>query len=311
MNQILAVEPPNKNKKSNKSGVHSILIVFAIILMIFGIGVTTTGAYSYYREISNKSDEGTTGSSNSKPIITVQRESASLITIVVTHDKQIRAVTYTINNEEPVQISGEGKSEVKEEVELPVGSSSIVITAEDANGISSSYETSFEVEEKPSIELEEVDGQIQATVKSNIGIDRVAYYWDEDTESREMITVNDMEYVTLIDVLEGTHTLNVAAIDVEGNTAMASQKIIGATKPVIDVKSDGQNFNIKVSDSEGLAKIEMTLNTNEMITEEISGTEYSKDLPLEDGENLLTVTVYNKNGMTETSRVSYIKKQQE
>ena len=101
MNQILAVEPPNKNKKSNKSGVHSILIVFAIILMIFGIGVTTTGAYSYYREISNKSDEGTTGSSNSKPIIHGDALSLSIAAASVLAKVTRDAMMYELDKEYP------------------------------------------------------------------------------------------------------------------------------------------------------------------------------------------------------------------
>ena len=50
MNQILSVDPEKgRKKKGNKASTHSVLVVFAIILMIFGIGLTSTGAYSYYK----------------------------------------------------------------------------------------------------------------------------------------------------------------------------------------------------------------------------------------------------------------------
>ena len=44
MNQILSVEPSKKKGTSKKASIHSIVLVFAIFLLIFGIGLTSTGA---------------------------------------------------------------------------------------------------------------------------------------------------------------------------------------------------------------------------------------------------------------------------
>lgn len=308
MNQILSVEPPkNKRGKFNKSSIHSILIVFAVILMIFGIGLTTTGAYSYYKSLSNHSNESVASTSSTRPVITIERENASTINIVVTHDKEISNVTYTISNQKPVQISGENKTEITEKVELPVGSSTINITAQDINGISSSYESSFEVEQKPVITLEQIEDKIQVTTESKINIDYVMYYWDKDEANAVKSTINNIKNVTLIDVLEGTHTLNIIAVDIEGNQTSKTQKIIGDNKPELAVTTNGKVFMIGATDDEGLSKIEITLNSNETITEELNGKEYSTTVDLENGENKLIVTIYNKNGLTETSRVKYTK----
>lgn len=308
MNQILSVESPqNRKKKGKKSSIHSILIVFAIILMIFGIGLTSTGAYSYYRNLSNNLDKDITVSSNTKPVITTERESSSVINVVVTHDKGISNVTYTINNGEPVQINGANKMEVKEKVELPVGESNVTITAEDVNGVSSSYQGSFTVEQKPVISLEQVEGKIQVTTESKINIDYIMYYWDDNKEAAEKATINDVKNVTLVDVIEGTHTLNIEAADIEGNITTKTQKIIGDNKPEVNVTTDGKVFMIQAKDDENIAKIEITLNTNDMITNEVNQKEYSTTIDLVEGENKLTVTVYNKNGLSETSRVKYTK----
>ena len=35
--------------------------------------------------------------------------------------------------------------------------------------------------------------------------------------------------------------------------------------------------------------------------------EYTKDIELQNGENNLTVTIYNKNGLSVTSTVKYVK----
>ena len=306
MNQILAVEKP-QGKRKHKSGIHSILTVFAVILMIFGLGLTSSGGYAFYKSLSNNVDNNIVSSSSSKPVITIERESASTINIVVTHDKAIANVTYTINDEEPVQIDGKNQTEIKQEVELPVGSSTINITAKDVNGISSSYESQTEVEEKPTITLEQVDGKIKATVTSKITIDYIMYYWDENEADAKQFTVNDVKTETLIDVLKGTHTLNVVAVDINGNKTTKPQKVIGDNKPELEVKTNGKVFRIISSDDESLAKIEYSLNSGEVQTEEINQKEYQKDLELANGKNTLTVTVYNSNGLIATTTVEYVK----
>ena len=306
MNQILAVEKPQAKRK-HKSGINSILTVFAVILMIFGLGLTSSGGYAFYKGLSSNVDNNVVSSSSSKPVITIERESASTINIVVTHDKAIANVTYTINDEEPVQIDGKNQKEIKQEVELPVGSSTINITAKDVNGISSSYESQTEVEDKPTITLEQVDGKIKATVTSKINIDYIMYYWDENEADAKQFTVNDVKTETLIDVLEGTHTLNVVALDTNGNKTTKQQKVIGDNKPELEVKTNGKVFRIISSDDEALAKIEYSLNSGEVQTEEINQKEYKKDLELANGKNTLTVTVYNSNGLIATTTVEYVK----
>lgn len=308
MNQILSVESPqNRKKKGNRSNIHSILIVFSIILMIFGIGITSTGAYSYYKNLSNNLNNNITVTSNTKPKISTERESSSIINLVVTHDKVITKVTYIINDEAPVEINGANKTELKEQIELPVGESKLTITAEDIDGMSSSYQGSFSVEQKPTISLEQVEGKIQITTESTIAIDYIKYYWDENEQEAETITSNELANVTLVDVLEGTHTLNIEAIDIEGNKTTKTQKIIGDNKPELSVTTDGTVFMINAKDDENITKIEITLNTNEMETREVNQAEYSTTIDLVEGENRLTVTVYNQNGLTETSRVKYTK----
>lgn len=305
MNQILSVE--NTTKKRRKTNIHSIVMVYVVILMIFGIGLTSTGAYALYKNKANSSDSKTGDVLGTKPVITIERENASTINIVVTHDKEISNMTYAINNEEPVEIDGEGENEISKEVELPVGETKITITAKDINGASSSYENTFEIEEKPIITLEQASGKIKATVTSNKNIDYIVYYWDDAKDQAKKFTINDVKTETFIDVLGGTHTLNIGAIDVEGNKVTKKQKVIGDNKPDVKITTDGQQFYITGSDDEELAKIEIKLNSNETQTEEINGKEYSTTVKLENGENKLTVTIYNKNGLSKTSRVKYTK----
>ena len=309
MNQILSVEMPKegKGKGKKKSSIHSIIMVFCVILIIFGIGMISTGGYSYYKNISNNKNLGLEVSNNTKPNITIERINASTINIVATHDKQIISVSYYFNEEEPVEVSGEGKNSVEIEVKLPVGESTLNIVAKDINGISASYMSTFEVDERPEIKLEQVGNQIQATVESKINIDTVSYYWDDDTDNAKTYAINDVKNVTLIDVLEGSHTLSIIAKDIQGNEASKNQKIIGDNKPILNVTTNGEKFIIEASDDENLSKVEITLNSNETIVEQINNKEYRKEIDLENGVNKLIVKVENANGLSETKKVKFTK----
>lgn len=305
MNQILSVDP--NNKKSNKSSIHSILLVFSIILLIFGICLTSTGVYSYYKNMSNNSNDNDIAvSSTSKPVISIERTDATNIKIVVTHDKELASVTYTINDEEPIEIETNGRTEVSKSVSLPSGRPRIKVIAEDINGLPSSREDTFDVE-KAVITLEQIEGRIKVNLDNEDEIDYVIYYWDEDEEGAVKRNINDENKDILIDVLEGMHTLNIIAVDKEGNETTKTQAIKGDNKPELKVKTNGKVFAISASDDEGLSKIEIKLNSNETITEEIDEKDYSTTVDLEDGVNKLIVTVYNKNGVSETSKVKYTK----
>lgn len=308
MNQILSVESKkNSGKNSKKASIHSIVVVFTIFLIILGIGLVGTGAFSYYKNVIKDGKNDKLPITNTKPIITIERANADTITVVVTHDKGIQSVKYKINNEQEVEIKAEKKLEFSKEITLPSGNVELTVTAEDVNGITSSKTSTYEVSEGPKILLEQIEGEIQATITSSINIDYIRYYWDNDEENAVKYTCNDKKYVTQIEVKEGTHTLIIEAVDIEGHKTNKSQKVIGDTKPEIEVTTDGESFIINAKDDESLSKIEIKLNSNNVITEEINKKEYTKYIKLEEGVNKITVKVYNKNGIYDIKKIKYTK----
>lgn len=312
MNQILSVEIEKKKKKS-KASIKSILIVFAIFLLIFGIGITSTGAYSYYKNISNKENENIVLVNSEPPLITTDRLNANTIKIVVSHDKEIESVWYTLNNEEEAEISTNRKLNVEKTIKLKAGKNTLKVIATDINGKQDVYEGNFDVEETeinegPTVTLTPESGKVKAVTESETNIDKILYYWDDDEANAKTFTINDKKNETLIDVtLEGTHILTIKAIDVEGKQTIKQQKVMGVNKPKLEVTTDGQSFFIKAEDETGLSKIEITLNNNPTITEDLSGNAYTKNINLENGENKLTVKVYNSNGIEQINRVKYTK----
>ena len=306
MNQILSEESPKNRKKNKKTNIYSILVIFSFFLIIFGIGLTSTGAYSYYKSL-NKNPIERMVSDSSKPNISIEIESANKKYIVVQHDKEISKVTYRINDEEPVEIDTNGETEVRELVILPAGSVKLTVIAEDVNGVKASRESLYEIEDGPTIILEQNETKIQATTTSNINIATIKYYWDDDEANVKEFTINDVKNVTQIDAKEGNHTLVVIATDIEGNETTKTQKVIADIKPTLNVTTDGEKFLIEARDDEGLTKIQYKLNSGEVITENIEGTENTKTIKLLNGENKLLVRVYNKNSIAETAKVKFVK----
>ena len=228
MNQILSVDPNNKN--TNRTSLRTVLIVFSVILMIFGILIAGTGVYSYFKNMANNEDDNDLEiSTNTKPVISIEREDATNIKITVTHDKELETVTYSINGEEPEEIKTNNKTEVSKSISLATGTTNIKIMAEDVNGLSSSREDTFEVENQI-IKLEKVESEIKVTVEIEDGIDYIQYYWDEDLENATKLTINNTKTETQIEVLEGTHTLNISAVDINGKETKKSQVIKGVKK---------------------------------------------------------------------------------
>lgn len=310
MNQILSIEKPGKNKNKKKTSIKSIVIVFSIMLMILGMGMISTGAYSYYKNISKKPKDNLEITYNTKPIITIQRENSNMIVIVASHDKEIKNITYNFENEESVTVNGTGENTLQTEVKLPSGSSTININATDINGITSSYQSSFEAQEKPTIALEQVGTQIQATIESNININTIVYYWDDDLENATTYTINDTKNVTLIDVNPGIHVLTIKVEDVEGHKEEVVKRVNGVVQdkePEITVTTDGNKFFIEVKDDDNLTKLEYKLNSGEIVTKEINGKEYQTEVDLVQGVNKITVNAYNENGTKGTAKVKHTK----
>ena len=111
--------------------------------------------------------------------------------------------------------------------------------AEDVNGIVSSKTSIYEVAEGPKIVLEQIEGEIKATITSTVNMEYIRYYWDEDVENAVKYSSNDIKYVTQIKVKEGTHKLIIEAVDIDGRTSRKEQKVIGDFKPDLEITTDG------------------------------------------------------------------------
>lgn len=295
----------NENQYNNKASTKSVVMFFAIVLILMGICICGIGAISYSKNKDNSTPSASSQESEIK--ISAEKLNESTIALKINHDKEIKEIEYSWNGNNPVNVDGVGKTDIELQLDIPDGTSTLNVKVTDVDGNEKKYSEQYNLQvSKPVITLEQVSNNIQITVESEAKIKDVAYYWDN--EEKDRLSINDYKTRTLVEVLEGEHELKVVATDINGNETTKTQKIIGDNKPVVKVTTDGQKFKIKATDDTGFSKIVIKLNDNDEEEKEIDGNEYYEEIDLEDGENKLTVTIYNKNGIATTSRVKTTKK---
>lgn len=302
MNQILSVEDTKKKNKKVKTprnngpiAIESILKFFAIAILIFGIFMIGSGSYSIYID----SQEST---SNAKPTIQVE-ESETEITLRVSHNKALSKVTYKWNNEEETELQASGRKEVSQAIEIPTGENTLTIYAQDEKGQETTYQKAYTLEGDITIDFALDGNNIKVTASGKDELSYLTYRWDEEEETR--VDINNTEIEQSIEIPMGQHTLTVIVVDVNNTTQTKEQEVKGVKKPNLEITTDGSdNFIIKVSDEEGLKRLEFTVNDTDKYKLELEGrTELEYQWPIEDGENILDVTIYNQSDVTETMRV--------
>lgn len=305
MNQILSIEDTKKkNKKSKKQkmpknsgpiAIESILKFFAIAILIFGIFMIGSGSYSMY---TNSQED----IANVKPTIQVE-ENETEISLRVSHSRALSKVTYKWNNDEEVELQASGKKDVSQTIEIPTGENTLTIYAQDENGQETTYQKSYTLEGDITIDFALDGNNIKVTASGKNELSYMTYRWDEEEETR--VDINNTQIEQSIEIQKGQHTLTVIVVDENNTTETKEQEVKGVTKPNLEITTDGSsNFIIKVSDEEGLKRLEFTVNDTDKYKLELEGrTELEYQWPIEEGENILDVTVFNQSDVTETMRV--------
>lgn len=310
MNQILSTSMPSNNKKvRNRKPVQigSVLKVFAIALAIFGIFMLGTGAYVIYKNQTAEQEQ------NIEPTISIENKTDTTILLKVTHKKNIAKLEYGWNDEEKTVVNGNNGKYLEKEIKVPSGTNTLHVVVQDEDGKEMTYEKQYEIESNINIEVS--GNKIKITYEGDTPLSYMTYRWDEEEEKR--IELNDeMEIEQEIEAIKGLHTLTVIVVDEDNNTDTKVQKINGVSKPkiVLDVDDQKEHFVIKASDDEKIEKVEFRLNQDDNQTYELNlGDENLKELnyrvpfELQNGENIIEVTVYNSNGVSEESGVRFVK----
>ena len=135
MNQILATSntttktKTKKNKRTGPADIKTVVRVFAITMLIFGVFMIGTGSYAIYKDNEAKN------SATTKPVITeTLNEDGTAVTLSVTHDKAIDRIEYSWNNGEVQTITGNGRRNIEVDIQIPGGTNTLNVKAIDAQG---------------------------------------------------------------------------------------------------------------------------------------------------------------------------------
>lgn len=321
MNQILSVNNDDNNSGGNynnynnygsgkKIEIKAVVIFFGIILIVFGIAIIGIGIKSIKKEdTANTNVTNTTvgNEQSEKPDIAIQIVSETEIKIIVTHNQEIKTVSYAWNNGEKKEKNGNGGKNIEiSNIEVPPGTNTLTVTAIDSEGNENTITREQTSKERPLIELAKEQNAIKVKITSNLEIAYIEYHWDNNQPKKYNINAKKTE--NTLEVKEaGEHVLYFKAVDSEGNEATKSQKIIAAKEPEVKVTTDGENFIIRASDEDQLSKISINLNGQETKVEEINASTYEEKIKAVQGENKLMVTVYNKSGIVKQAKLKWNK----
>ncbi len=310
MNQILATSNPtakksktkkSKTRKSNgPADIKTVVRVFAIAMLIFGVFMVGTGSYAIYRENEANNSEIT------KPVISESLNGdGTAVILTVTHDKTIDRIEYSWNDDEIQTITGNGRKYIEQQITIPSGTNTLNVTAIDTQGQEISTQKEFTSGSRPSggspsldLTISE-DNKLKITANSETQIKYMTYKWDDGEEQR--VDINATTIDQEIDVPMGTHDITVAIVDVNNKTTTKEETVMGTTKPMINVETDdaGEYYLITITDEVGLQKVDLNIRGEaKTITVEDGKKELKYKIKLEDNnQNRLEITAYNVDGI--------------
>ena len=219
-----------------------------------------------------------------------------------------------VDTNKEIILQGKGRTELEEFIDMPLGNNTLILKVIDIEGKTVSYSQMYELVDgdviKPEIELLVEGSKVKIVAKDETELDYIIYYWNEEDETRVDAREDSSKQIEeKIEILKGENTLTIIAVDKAGNEEIKEQTYKGAKKPKIELSRTGNELIIKVTDEEGIQKIEYTLNGTYYSTDpqntgaSLNMKEVEMKQPLIQGENKITIKAYNISGL-ETGRAA-------
>ena len=280
MNQILSMDPNNQNYgnnynnynggNNNKLSKKTTMKIFAIGLMVFGLIMFIIGLVGVVEFLTKPKESGV-----QYPIITTMQDDNTL-TLAVKNNVVIDYIEYYWNGQElqAQEISGEGNLEITRDIIVPEGENTLHLNIMDVTGKLLQLSKVFvgvEVEDTtpPAIDVTVVGSKLNINVKSvsETKLSYVTYKWNEDEEVRIEATGDQTSIETTLDVMNGTNTLTIVAVNEKGIPATQVNEYKGIKKPVITVKKDetGNYLLVTITHDAGVKSADITLNDKKVV----------------------------------------------
>lgn len=317
MNQILSTSMPmdNRKKKSKRERntqpieIGSIVKFFAIVILIFGVFIVGTGAYAIYTNQSSQQEESL------EATISIENKDDSTILLKVTHKKNIAKMEYGWNQDERTTVNGKGGKYLEEEISIPSGTNILHVLVQDEDGNETKYEKQYQLESNISIEVS--GNKIKITYEGDTNVSYMTYRWNDEDETKIEFDEETTSIEQEIEAIKGTNDLTIVVVDEHNKTDTKVQPIRGITKPKLTIELDDEkeHFIINASDDEKLSKIEFVLTQDDesqpyrinLEDKDLKEIEYVVQKELQQGENIIEVTVYNSNNVTKEYAARFFK----
>lgn len=258
MNQILyTIE-----NEEEKNRMRSIILFFAITIIIFGVIMTAMGGY---RIVSAKiaKEEAKEAAKVPNVELSLEEETNNAV-IKVNHIRNIKEISYSWNNGEKTTLEQNDIKEIEEHIELPSGTNTLNVTVTDIEGKQTTKTKDFTYN-GTYMEVSIIDNvSIKITVTDMSGLQSVAYKWNEGEEITSYPEETDSTIIEITaDIPVGTNTLNVKAVNNENKTEEKEVKIQGISKPTmkINFNSDRTLLIMQLNDDQGIQSYTYTLSS--------------------------------------------------
>lgn len=281
MNQILefGTEKRGKTPKGHKGGGSAsdkVIRVFAILLMLFAIGLIGSGVYSLMQNNNTSSNNNTNTiatNTNQATINAIIDEANSQVILTVDSEVAISRLVYNWNTNTEMTIDGQNQLTLEEEIDLPSGNNTLNVKVIDVQGNETNQSFDFESESgediiSPNLVLELTDeNNLLITATDETEMNFLTYRWNDDQETTVYVEDDAEDRTTIsveIEVPVGTNTITVVAVDNSSryNTVTETRTLIGVTEPEIsyEVSADGSEITFYCTHERGIKEIYYTLN---------------------------------------------------
>lgn len=288
----------NKKKKKYGSGpadIKSVIRVFLISLIIFGVFYIGQGLYAIYRESKGRN-------TNNLPVVSIERVNDKAI-IIVTSSNEIKYLKYSWNNAEETSIPVNANY-AEEEIILPIENSVLNVVVEDSLDRAVKFRKQFNLEgidiTEPTIEVtkQNDDGSIKISATDETEMSYITYKINDEEEIKiEKSATEDKTINYIIKLPRGENRLVVTACDNSGNIGTYEKKIIVSTASTIDLKVENGKLIVTIKDQDGIKDIEVNLNGVKYEAKNVNMKEASFQLELKQGTNTLSIKVTNVNSL--------------
>ena len=282
----------------NKANINSILRVFAILLIVFGLTLIGDSAYGYLASKPKLEDN---------IVVNVEKMGAEA-TIKATGGKPIKEISYKWGQGNETVVQGDGTVNLETTIEIPNGNNILNIKVVDYYGNVKEFQKQYlnpgVDNSKPTIEVSLIGNVLRLTAKDETEIAYITYKWNENQEIRvdmDQTQVDKKQLQTDVEVIKGQNTLTIVAVDKDGNRATRTENVKGANKPTFEVTAEGTKIIIKAKDDEGLSKISITVDgeTTDTGSEPINLKEVTAEQEITPGTHTITIVVTNLSGLSE------------